>query len=196
MTTTKSNSNHYESESDNHIQREIQIIERDFPDIDNFEVRTSEDYHRCCEALKMVKSRSKSVEASRKEITKHLDAAKKQIMDKWRPITDKYKNMENVLKELIVKYDEMIETKRLQLESQISGNVPEQSIKHDGISKKTSWDYRIVDATKIPKEYLTIDHQKLKAACAIAKTEDGKPNTKFVKGVEFFKNVTVSVKAD
>lgn len=75
----------------------------------NFPVETAEQCQQAADILSEAKGNHKALEDRRKLITAPLDAAKKSVMDLFRPATDALKDLEAILKPKIGSYHRKIE---------------------------------------------------------------------------------------
>ena len=77
-----------------------------------YTVTTTEQFQFAADELKNIKAAMKSAEKMRKEATGPLDAAKKTIMDWFRPIEDRYTKAEAMIKGAMLTYQREEERKR------------------------------------------------------------------------------------
>lgn len=83
-----------------------------------YTVTTLEQFQFAGEELKNIKASMKSAEKMRKEATSPLDAAKKTIMDWFRPIEERYTQAESKIKTAMLAYQREEERKRQIAEAQ------------------------------------------------------------------------------
>ena len=77
-------------------------------------------YELAANQLRSVKDKKAQAETQRKAITQPLDAAKKTVMDLFRPYDEMYTSVENILKGKMLKYTQ--EQERIRLEQQAIAN--------------------------------------------------------------------------
>ena len=112
------------------------------------------------ELLKQVKGKVKKLEAERKKITKPLLDAKKAVDNLFRPATDAAALVEELLKKAISGYiDGQRATKVAALqagdhEGALATIEPELP---GGVSMRTVWKWKLVEANLVPREYWAID---------------------------------------
>ena len=181
--------------------------------------------------LRMIKTRAGEMTDKRMEITRPMDESKARIMGLFKPIEEKLKNAETIIKRGILSYQQKIadENRRLQLEADkaakeaeerrkaaivrdaeqaMEQGKPELAVAYiekaeavyiapvnvakerrpEGISMSKIWTYEIVDAAKIPREFLMIDEKKLQKYAANMK------DTAKVEGVRFFEDSIISAR--
>ncbi len=112
------------------------------------------------ELLKQVKGKMKELEAERKKITKPLLDAKKAVDNLFRPATDAAALVEELLKNAISGYidgQRAAKVAALQAgdhEGALATIEPELPA---GVSTRTVWKWKLVDANLVPSEYWAID---------------------------------------
>ena len=112
------------------------------------------------ELLKQIKGKMKELEAERKKITKPLLDAKKAVDNLFRPATDAAALVEEILKKAISGYidgQRAAKVAALQAgdhEGALATIEPELPA---GVSARTVWKWKLVDASLVPREYWAID---------------------------------------
>lgn len=112
------------------------------------------------ELLKQIKGKMKELEAERKKITKPLLDAKKAVDNLFRPATDAAALVEEILKKAISGYidgQRAAKVAALQAgdhEGALATTEPELPA---GISTRTVWKWKLIDANLVPREYWAID---------------------------------------
>ena len=134
--------------------------------------------------LHQIKTTRNSVKDALKEQKTDAHKKHKQYCDLESKYTDPLNHAEDILKS---KMGEWVEVQKIkEEEARAKGeNLPSVIPDEGNISIRDVWKCRIDDATKIPKEFLTVDIKKLNAH---AKSTRG---TIPVEGVEFFKSLTI-----
>lgn len=152
------------------------------------------------ELLKKIKGLSHFLDENRKSKTKPLDEAKRELMAEYSVPLKSLKDAECILKKAIAEYMTNQESKQREDDSiaflEAKKNTPNapavfispEENKVPGISKKTTWKFRITDESKIPREYLIPDERGL---ADIAKKTKGKLD---IPGIEFYPDTTISAR--
>jgi hypothetical protein len=99
-----------------------------------YTVATTEQYQFAAEELKNIKAGMKAAEKMRKEATGPLDAAKKTIMDWFRPIEDRYSQAETKIKTAMLTYQKEQERQRLISEAQAKEAARKEQERIDAIA--------------------------------------------------------------
>lgn len=146
------------------------------------------------EFLRKIKQAQKQVDDTRKGMTRPLDESKKKIMDLFRPVEQRIEKLELSIKGSLMVYQAEIDRKiRIEREELDRKNAEEMAQKQKdaeffgesgvdiepstaesmpvnvapvavGISTKTVWAFEIVDESKLPREMLSADEKKIRAA--------------------------------
>lgn len=176
-------------------KREIEVEKEDvvpaLEAIRTLLVQSDQDQEFAADILRDIKERHAHVEGKRTEITKPLNAALRNVNNLFRPLKDALGEAERLLKGKIAAYQQsVIEQNRKQLEAaaqaethqeaqaMMASTQPVQS--PQGVNVRHVWKPRVVDATKVPRDYLAVDINKLEAHAKAAK---GQP--KAIPGVVF-----------
>lgn len=74
--------------------------------VKGYKITSQEEYAWGADQLKTIKTKAKNLEARRKEITKPMDAAKKSVMDFFRPPAELLANSEALVKSAMLTYQQ------------------------------------------------------------------------------------------
>lgn len=166
-----------------------------------YEIDGQEDYDFANEALGDVKAAWKDLDAKQKKVTKPLNDVLKEVRGWFKPAKDFYSQAEALWKSKILdahKRAEEEQDKALRAaqeahqsgdveavrEAMVRSNVSEiQQASNVTLSK--SWDFEIVDAGKIPREYLIPD---VKAISGVIKSLGDRAN---IPGIRVFEKTSV-----
>jgi len=152
--------------------------------VDKLKIKTADDNEAAVQLTQRAKLEYKEIEGKRKERTDPLEKTKKLIIADFKPLTNALKLIEADLKGKMVFYAQAVEAKNRKIEEEnekkiekynekiaagkVPANVPtmkkEIETKTTGQSFRTDKKHRVIDFNKIPKDYLMIDEQKIKAA--------------------------------
>jgi hypothetical protein len=160
--------------------------------------------------LKQVKGWTKELEGKRDSVTKPMNAALAVIRGWFKPTLDTLAMAEVTLKRSIAGYEQLAREKNeaamkamaeaaqskdmAGVSVAVSGIVGTPKVAGLNVRKVLKW--RVVDASLVPREYLSIDPGKVDAAVAAAKgTITPTPSTPSIPGIEFFEESVVSARA-
>ena len=90
-----------------------------YKDAQSIMINTQADYNNYVHILQMVKGKLKQIDDKRKEITKPLDQAKKSIMDLFRKPLDKLQEVEKIIKNALIIYQDIQENIRKEEENRL-----------------------------------------------------------------------------
>jgi len=175
-------------------------------ELDGFEVVTQQDLENIAEVLVMVKGRRNWLETREKEITVPIHTSLKKVRELFEPSKTFWANAEVILKQKIAaaKLREACNTAQaLQEAADAAGIGDSTTVAHatsrittvgdvPGISTQDRWNYKVVDASKVPRKYLMVDDAKLRAHCAMFKGDD-KPTA--IEGIDFLPDVRVTARS-
>jgi len=85
-----------------------------------YQVKTAEDYAAAGEELARIKGAQKRLDTLRKTITQPMDAAKKAVLDFFRPHEERMRQAESLIKRQLIAYSD--EQERIQREEQRKAN--------------------------------------------------------------------------
>lgn len=139
-------------------------------------IKSDKDMIVATEFLVQVKTEIDLLEEERQSYTKPINESLKKLNSRFKELTEPLKNAEKTVKEAILSYraerekQRMIEQAKLQKKNGNSNlalvdslpNIIESKSGETKISKR--WTFEIVDEKKVPKEYLTVDTDKVKDA--------------------------------
>jgi hypothetical protein len=140
-------------------------------------VNTEEDYQTAATALIDVKNRYKAIDALRREFVDPLNAHVKKINDFFREPKNHLERAENALKQAMKGFRDRAaaeQQKALAAAQTAAQNNDRKSFaalvqsasahgppEAAGVHTVTRWKYEIVDASQIPREFMTPDLQKI-----------------------------------
>jgi hypothetical protein len=139
--------------------------------------------------LQDVKGKMKALEEQRTSATKPLLTAKTQIDGWFKPAKEALSKLETLLKRAIADYTAA--QQRARLEAMAAGDhdtalaVPEPELP-SGISVRSIWRWRVLNEAAIPREYMTVDVDKINKMVQAWK---GQTN---IAGIEVFEDSTVA----
>lgn len=175
--------------------------------LERFEICSEDDYKFAGELLKSAKERWKALEEKRTAVTGPLNAALREINGWFKPAQEPYKKAEDRLKHMMSAYiltqrAKAAETMQAAAQAAQAGDIegaaahvatlaPAPAIK--GVSVREVWDFEVVDPAAVPREFLTVDVEKVKSAIWYADTEKTPPRP--IPGLRFFLKGQVSVRS-
>ena len=138
-----------------------------------FKIRNDKDTIKATEFLIFLKTTLKKHEDERLTYTAPLNQSLKAINNTFKKITLPLKEAQDLIKTNILEYRKIQEEKRLLEESKLQKK--NKDIKIENISKSIEsesgkltttkkWIFEIIDETKIPREYLKVDDNKINDA--------------------------------
>lgn len=168
--------------------------------IRTFEIVDSDTLDFAAEILADVKGKNNRLEEMKHQATKPMNEALKAIRSWFAPAQNHYAEAEVILKNKIAAYHREIEAKRQAALVKIDDAADSKTITvalaelgqaqkpvTQGVSVTEVWDYEIVDASLLPREFLMADEKKIKAASVGAGLE--------IPGVRRFKKSRVASRA-
>ncbi len=135
------------------------------------------------ELLQETKAKFKQLESERTKVTKPLLDAKRQIDSWFDPAKSALRQLEATLKGAMSAYVTEQEQRRLealQLGKHEEALATEQPVMPSGISTRTSWRFNVIDASKVPREYLVLDMAKIQAHVSVHKSNSSIPGIEAV----------------
>lgn len=185
------------------IKQEVDEFLYDYQDV---KITTANEYTGAGDLLKQLQLKVKKVEEKRKEYTKPLDDLKKKIMDDFRQITDP---LEQFITDVKVKMTDWYrleqkrkdeEQKKIEAEALAQAKVENKSevvvpVVNDiktqrgdvaTTTVKKVWKWELIDAQKIPREYLCPDPVKIGEAIRSGVRE--------IEGVRIYQDEQISIR--
>lgn len=165
-------------------------------------IETQEDLEFAAEILAGAKGKARELKSRLDKITKPLNAALKEARDLFRPALEYYGTIEVELKkrieEVTLRQQEesraaMLKAAEAHEEGDTAGATEALSqVKTvgsvQGLSTRQTWDFVIVDASQIPREFLIPNEKAIRAHARAAKNEAPNP----IPGVKFVPRVIVA----
>ena len=184
---------------------EIEIKTKIKPEVLSREIiiESQEDYSSCGDVLKNCKNKIKDLEIERKTYTSPLDESKKLIMAKFKetinPIKEYIDKINSVMSKWYLEEEKKRREEQKRLEEEAIKNAPDdepdievpvvESVKTDRgkVATSTAVEYnepKIIDESKIPRQYLDINLNRIKKAI-----NDG--GVKQISGIEIIKKARI-----
>ena len=164
------------------VKNEVDQFLYDFQEV---KITNQDQYTQAGDTVKQIQMKIKKIESKRLEYTRPLDESKRLIMDDFKKITEPLEEFVSELKNKMLAWYKLEqarlneEQKKLEQEALakakaehkaevqvpvINNQLKTQRGDVATISIKKVWKYRIVDETKIPRQYLTLDTAKVTQA--------------------------------
>jgi len=171
------------------------------------EIVDDASFKEAADILKQVKTWTKELEGKRDSVTKPLNAVLTVIRGWFKPTLDTLSQAEASLKHSIAGYELMARAKneaamKAMAEAAQAKDMPGVSLavsgivgtpKVAGLNVRKVLKWRVVDASQVPREYLSIDPSKVDAAVTAAKgTITPVPS---IPGIEFYEDSVVSARS-
>lgn len=101
------------------IRNFLEVVEMEADECVSISISNDGEMHQVAELLRKIKTHAKDLNEKRLEITRPIDESKSRVMSMFRPIEDKLKNAENIIKRGILAWEAKIaeENRRLQAEA-------------------------------------------------------------------------------
>lgn len=172
--------------------------------IKSLEIVDDASFRDAADILKQVKTWTKELEGKRDSVTKPMNAALSVIRGWFKPTLDTLFTAEVTLKRAIAGYEQLAREKNeaamkamaeaAQAQDMAAVSVAVSSIvgtpKVAGLSVRKVLRWKVVNASQVPREYLSIDPSKVDAAVTAAKgTVTPTPS---IPGIEFYEENVVS----
>lgn len=165
----------------------------------DFEIEDADDFEVAAECLKEIKAQAKKLKAEKELATKPMNSALRQVRSWFRPAEDALSATEAYLKKKIADWTLLQEERSRQAmeaaaAASQAGNFDAAHEAAKGIVERPraqgvsvsmpGWDYILEDVDKVPREYLALDHSKVRIYLKAAGSEepDPIPGLRFVRG--------------
>ena len=152
---------------------EVAVAHRDSV-LTTFVITDDESAAGAAMAIKDVSKQVRAVEAERKEVVAPLVANKRDADAWYKQWSGPYEEINKYLRKQLAEYErKKEETRRKALAAAVDADTPEEarallvksatkSSKVQGVSTLSFTDYEVVDLSKVPREFLRLDEQKVK----------------------------------
>lgn len=168
-------------------------------------ITNADEYQQAAAGLVELKGRWKTVEEKRTSLVKPLNDVVKSINGMFKPVLDSWDRTMDVVKRAMQDYQvREAEVQRKALEAaaalaqqgqtgqEFNALVAQGSAlptKAQGISTRSMWRWRVVDAGAVPREYLCVDQAKVDAV--VKAQQDGAK----IPGIEVYREEIMAVRA-
>jgi formyltetrahydrofolate synthetase len=166
---------------------------------------SSAEYEKCGMVLVALKEQLNEADKQRKEIVDPLNGVVKHVNQKFKTYTDPRKELEDHLKFLMKSYLEEQRAEMAKLAEkeakiaerkgakQLAIDIRERALSaqpvptNAAVTFRDKYTFKVTDLTKVPREYLCVDEDKMKKLCG--------PDAPKIPGIEFYKDTIVAVSA-
>jgi len=167
----------------------------------DFEIDCEDDLVLATECLKDVKRAAKEITAQKEAATKPMNAALVQVRSWFKPALDVLESTERLIKHKIEGYHVRVakEAREAMEAMALASQAGDFDAAHEaskgiviapkiaGLSTTQVWDYEITDLSKVPREFLTLDHSAVRLHL---KAKEPKP----IAGLKFFLKGRTSIR--
>lgn len=175
--------------------------------IETLNILTQDDYDMMGEVLIEVKKRHNVLEGKKRAATDPLNSSLNEIRSWFNPVQAYYLKCEAILKAKIAGYEEARAKANQEAvdavgqamadggdEADVDAALAQVNVaeKPKGISTRMVWDFEIINADLLPRDYLVIDTTKIRKVMQLSAAHDGTPEP--IPGVRFFQKTTVSAR--
>jgi len=139
----------------------------------SFAITNGDEYKAAVNLLKELSAKSREIDEKRKSATRPLDEAKAAVLGWWRPAVDNLQSAISTLRKSIAAFDSARAVREHEVaaaaaKALVAGKpvdvaaMAEVFDKQDsGVRYRTSWQYEIVDAALVPREYMQVNEVKI-----------------------------------
>lgn len=144
--------------------------------LSDLDVSTTDDIEQAAIILEDIKAKSKKIKGRLDEITKPLNAALKSTRGLFAPALNALAEAENILKTKIGEAKRQIDQRRIdaaraaQAALSAGNAVVAASIEIErppqdaqGVQYRKVWSYEVVEPERVPRDFMSIDEQKIRA---------------------------------
>lgn len=184
------------------LSSEAAAMSQSITQLRGYLVETDDDLEYVGQLVRSAKERWKELEERRTAITKPINEALRQVNALFKPVQDPLKQVEVIIKSKIAAYTmaqrasqeramrdaaAAIQSGDVQAAAEhVAAIVPASVLA--GVGVREVWTFRVVDESLVPREFLRVDEDKIKAT--IPKGSDPLP----IPGIEFVKEGRVAVR--
>jgi len=176
-------------------------------------ISSQDEYIKAGDLIKIVKNKINKIEEQRKSWTKPLDESKKRIMENVRDVIDPLKDFESSVKQVMTdwymkekarkdkeqaKLEERAKAKAIKEQKECGADIPimpaipvvndikTQRGDMSVTTMKKVWKFKVIDETKVPREYLSLDEVEIRRAIREGKRE--------IKGLEIYQEDQLNIR--
>lgn len=143
----------------------------------NFKIKDQEDFDLAVALIEELKSKQKYLETEKNSINKPLNEIRAKVSSWFNPSIQAISICITSLRDKLIEYESYIEQKQL-LEAKTKKRVTKKA-QSNKVSYRENWTYRITDFDNIPRDYLSLDHSKVKIELREKKEKLKIPGIKF-----------------
>jgi len=126
----------------------------------NTSITNEQDLAQAKEYLLQIKDIRNKIESERKELTKPIMDTKKKLDDKYKAIDEPFQKAELSVKKLMTDY---LDKKELEVKKEMGKDIAKLAVKDEKVSFRIDYDIEVTDISKVAKEFLLVDEQKIKS---------------------------------
>lgn len=171
---------------------------------EDLKITSEEDCRQVTDFIRKVKAENKALEERKQNVTRPLMGVVEEVRGWFRPAQNWLSQAEAVLKQKLADYRaevdrknqaamallaaaaEQKDTRALAVATQQFVETPQVK----GLGMRTVWDWKLVDPSAVPREFLSVDPAKVKAHIQAA----GKSTPAAIPGLEIYARTQVSVR--
>jgi len=182
------------------LQDSLQESVKFYDIIKDHEIADEQEYQEATDLLKATKGKIKLLDQERTLTVKPLNEQVREINSWYKKPLDKLKTIESSLKKMLSRYQLRQREEQAKLLAEAASEQTDhakaqqlvmQAAKKtapaiSGVSVREVWKWELEDASKVPSEYLTVDHSKVDAAVKSGKRD--------IPGIRVYQDAQVAVR--
>ena len=146
------------------MEKEIDSILEETVDLEeileDLTIEDQDDFDSVVELISEYKEKKTFLENERLSVVDPLNKVTRKVNSWFKPTIKKLEKCTALLREKIIDYEN--EKNRKRLEAVKKGKKKPRILRTNQVKYRTTWDYKIDNFDDIPKEYLSLDHSKVR----------------------------------
>lgn len=166
-----------ERQVEQQVAEQHTIASRSLAFVREFTVETAERCEQAAGMVRKIREHRRGLEADRDGLIKPLQSVVRKLRAKYKTPLDLLTDAENHLRAAVIAYQERERAKQqaalveAQSKAEVAAAVTALAPRPEGYHERYTYSARVVDPSKVPAEYWTIDQAKLDRVVAAAKGE-------------------------
>lgn len=146
------------------LEKHVDIVTQETVELETFlgdlRIDAQEDFDLIVDLIDEYKEKKEFLDSKRDKFNKPINELRREVNEFFLPIIKRLETCIQILREKIVEYE--IRRNEQRIADIKTKKKPSPKLKSDKVSYRNTWEYVIDDFDLIPKEYLTLDHSKVK----------------------------------